>query len=107
MDGMEILKGVRALLSKELEELVEFAKGSVSHAKVETNAEGYAYCLGYTRGSLHLAIESLERTAVAKVGQEIKVPWSNGAGYTIYKVVDDPGNGPHQFTVVEERETGG
>jgi hypothetical protein len=33
-----------------------------------------------------------------EVGQELRVNWSNGAGYSIYRVTDDPGPGQHQLT---------
>lgn len=41
------------------------------------------------------------------VGQAIVVPWSNGAGFSTYRVVDNPGSGPHLLEVVSECEYGG
>ena len=39
-----------------------------------------------------------------EVGSEFTVKWSNGAGYSVYRVVDNPENGPHLFEVVGEYE---
>lgn len=33
----------------------------------------------------------------ASVGKVIRVEWSNGAGYSLYNVVDNPGSGHHIF----------
>lgn len=38
------------------------------------------------------------------VNQEFLVWWSNGAGYSIYMVVDNPGSGPHQLLPVRHME---
>lgn len=42
----------------------------------------------------------------ASVGRYIQVAWSNGAGYSVYRV-EDSAEGPHVFVLVEEVEFGG
>lgn len=32
------------------------------------------------------------------------VIWSNGCGESVYKVLDDPGQGHHMFSLVSEKE---
>lgn len=39
-----------------------------------------------------------------QVGFVFRVAWSNGAGYSVYAVVDNPGSGPHQFELIREVE---
>jgi hypothetical protein len=41
-----------------------------------------------------------------RVGGEFVVLWSNGAGHSTYKIMDDPGCGPHLFSLVQEVEYG-
>lgn len=41
---------------------------------------------------------------VVYVGQTIRVPWSNGAGASLYRVDDPPGAGPHVLTKLAEYE---
>ena len=39
------------------------------------------------------------------VGQVVKVVWSNGHGYTLYRVVDDPsGREMHIFEFISDHE---
>lgn len=39
------------------------------------------------------------------VDEEIRVPWSNGAGFSLYRIVDDAnGPGPHQLKLIGEYE---
>lgn len=37
-------------------------------------------------------------------GALITVIWSNGAGYSQYRVVDNPGSGPYLWVLLEEEE---
>jgi len=39
-------------------------------------------------------------------GQLFRVYWSNGAGESIYRLVDNPGSGPHLLELVSEKEYG-
>ena len=39
------------------------------------------------------------------VGDVIRVAWSNGAGYSDYRITDHPENGPHVLTLVQDVET--
>lgn len=39
------------------------------------------------------------------VGDLIKVMWSNGAGYSVYRVEDSAFEGQHILVLVEETET--
>lgn len=41
---------------------------------------------------------------MAQVGDEITVMWSNGAGYSVYRIVDNPGSGPHLLELIREVE---
>lgn len=38
------------------------------------------------------------------VGDQFTVVWSNGAGESVYKIIDDPGTGSHLFSLVSEKE---
>lgn len=40
------------------------------------------------------------------VGDSIRVPWSNGAGHSIYLVIEPDGDGPHRFVEMSKREVG-
>jgi hypothetical protein len=46
----------------------------------------------------------LRRVPEVHVGRTVKVPWSNGAGYSLYKVQDDPGSGPHWLQILGHYE---
>lgn len=35
-----------------------------------------------------------------QVGDQITVWWSNGAGYSVYKMVDNPGEGQHLLELI-------
>lgn len=39
-----------------------------------------------------------------QIGEEFNVLWSNCAGYSIYKIVDNTGLGPHILQLVKEVE---
>lgn len=39
-----------------------------------------------------------------QVGFMFRVAWSNGAGYSVYQVMDDPGAGHHLFSLVQDVE---
>jgi len=47
-----------------------------------------------------------------RVGEEIRVGWSNGAGYSVYKIIDGTGAfgdfsaGPHELQRVADYEYG-
>jgi len=41
-----------------------------------------------------------EQLPAVQVGKEFRVLWSNGAGYSVYRVLDDPGIGSHLFSLV-------
>lgn len=40
-----------------------------------------------------------------QVGFMFRVAWSNGAGYSVYQVTDDPGAGHHLFSLVRDVES--
>jgi hypothetical protein len=40
------------------------------------------------------------------VNDTFTVVWSNGGGESTYKIIDDPGCGPHLFSLVSEKEYG-
>jgi hypothetical protein len=37
-------------------------------------------------------------------GAVVTVLWSNGAGESVYRVVDNPGSGPHLWVLLSEKE---
>jgi hypothetical protein len=53
-----------------------------------------------------MAEETTAPKADLNVGDLIRVNWSNGHGYSIYEIIDDPNAGPHHISLVGEYEMG-
>jgi hypothetical protein len=48
--------------------------------------------------------ENITNAIDVSVGEHIRVPWSNGAGHTVYQLRDDEGSGPHVLHRVHDVE---
>ena len=47
---------------------------------------------------------TLPPVAQLRVGEEFQISWSNGAGFSRYRLIDDPGAGQHLLSLVGEFE---